>query len=215
MYLWLHLVCNNNAKDNCYSLPLFHFFLSFLPSPIFSGYLLCASHFDKFDRITSNKTHKLTEIWRIENRQSREQLCVCWGGGGGVRSGCLSWEHPLNFPLVGRAEYILRTSALGTRWVTGSVFKDEGVGWQGWYHAVPGSPRKETGFYGKLIRSHSLGGREGGGVPNYQCIVKDNNRNFFSFICYPILYIMLKNHINPKIIVHLKKKTSARYLQKN
>lgn len=52
----------NNAKDNCYSLPFFlFFFLSFLPSLPFSGYLLCASHFDRFDRIT-NKTNKLTEI---------------------------------------------------------------------------------------------------------------------------------------------------------
>lgn len=63
---------------------------------------------------------------------------------------------------------------------------------------------------GRAMGSHYrafMGGRESGKAPNYQSIVNDNSRNlFYLFICYPSLYIMLGNNINPQITVHFKKR---------
>lgn len=62
--IWVYsFVTSHNAKDNCCFLPflLSAFFLSFLQQ-IFFGDLLCVRYFDRFGRITNNKTDKVSEI---------------------------------------------------------------------------------------------------------------------------------------------------------
>lgn len=140
----------------------------FFPSFTFFGHLL-------FNWITHNKTHKLTEIWRIA--VSQENSCE----GEGQESRLSFLGTPTQLPSDWKSSVYSKSQCAGNRVGDSSSTRDR-VGRQSWYHEVPGSQGKRLNSFGSMMRSHFLGGRESGGVPNYQHIVKETS--FYRLPCF-------------------------------